>query len=1475
MNFLDDNGRIFKLKSYNSKPIGYEYNENKYIFWINSNTNYLSVNNFYYKIINVVIPVYGDIDLSVDKSIDINISLDSSVYKLVSSVDIDNLISNNESLYNYFNIDETDLKTTLTNDDLCVVKVVENSENYIIVPIYVIGCAEYEGSWLSNILIHVKEKDNNEYNFHVDEDCCSITVGGTYNSEYEELIINGKNMGINLPKDIIKAFYQYSFYDDNYNETLYNEKLKECLMNYSSIFMNKGNYNSVINSVNLFGYGKHITISKLLQTDNEFKDQFIHDYFNINDDITETYKKFKTSTFISLTTLINKDTGEEHKFNFNEEFYGENHPVLENLFDKTELIKTDNNSLINYIKPYYDYSIKELGLKLSLMKYYLEKYFLPIHLSIHSTHLKETVFMNDIKMINKSSINRVSPIINLEQIDDEVEFINKDVFLSKQVHYVDKNFNEYKDIDKNLDLFYINDTCGNIKIKFKNLNKYYNCVLLLERENNNDSNNCIIINNQIYLNELNLKIYDINYNLLNNENLYFYYTIDKIKYSLPIKGLGNFIENIKNIFNFKYKVYKNSTNNYYIIYNNENIILSDIEQYLIINDKLIIIPSINDLNINVMNYNDIYCYISIIPKLYICFKYDIDKIYNVLLNNENVSNNIKYTLNKTSELIYESHFAFYQSEDPKTQYNSFVIYPQIMSNISNYLFWVNSNFTIKLLVNNKWYSHSFKLIEPELNIDCGKLEYKYYNNDNNYSSYFNQLSYIDKDTIIFNSFMHNKELVEINNVLFVNEYLIYAINNDIKYIDGQYINEDDFYVYINLNGQKININRYLVGKDIKIPTEYLSEENLYIFVYNNYIYILEESGEHDNNFILKSGGVFIDETDDNNLLMLDGIYDKNIDYITLIYKEEGDKKYYICYYDEFNYLKFPLYEKLNRNSSYVVNRFKEYPNISNLNKYNNLLHLYDLYKESEKYIPQIFFPYNYSLSNEDKTLLIKFDYDNNKFIINGYLNESNKNLYTLDKLDTVYVYYKNLNENEIKYTDNPISIIESNEETFLGNATYKSINNFKINKYIESSLSNDVIFNEDNITFTKDNKKYNVYFKIKYLKYENNKYIEYIPKSDTFETFYKNIKNDNNNIYIISVDFFYKEYEKKYNEEIIYTGEIPENNIVNIEGIDVKLTKTYRYLNNVNTNNLIEYIYKYQVNKSGKYKLYIKSTSDNINIKYKINNLDYINLNDEYINLEENDIIYFIIDISENINYVNEELEFNLNYVDVVYEKLKYDIDNYDENKTNISINNYKYYYGDNSSKEVINLYNDFFKTKTYNINNEDISIITENIELNDYNDYNLYLMHDYEYWYVIFISKTTVNDLESNVDKEIIYNINSNKYKLSYIKSSKQFLINRMNYISNNGYNHFNEDDIIVMYLKNNDMLPVNIDKGSKWTINPISIGNKEITSYESNSDMCIMSMPGLNSKYKNGYYNITVEYSLDKMTQNIYNKKSKLLIK
>ena len=71
---------------------------------------------------------------------------------------------------------------------------------------------------------------------------------------------------------------------------------------------------------------------------------------------------------------------------------------------------------------------------------------------------------------------------------NEVEFLGKGIHnFTKQVHYIDNNFNEFAlqniNIDKR-DWFELNDTCANIPIKFKN-NKYYNCVLLLQKKSNN------------------------------------------------------------------------------------------------------------------------------------------------------------------------------------------------------------------------------------------------------------------------------------------------------------------------------------------------------------------------------------------------------------------------------------------------------------------------------------------------------------------------------------------------------------------------------------------------------------------------------------------------------------------------------------------------------------------------------------------------------------------------------------------------------------------------------------------------------------------------------------------------------------------------------------------------------------------------------------------------------------------------------
>ena len=57
MNFLDRSGHIFNLPSYPYEPIGHEFEENDYIFWIdNCKMNKLSINNYYVRTIYLVVP---------------------------------------------------------------------------------------------------------------------------------------------------------------------------------------------------------------------------------------------------------------------------------------------------------------------------------------------------------------------------------------------------------------------------------------------------------------------------------------------------------------------------------------------------------------------------------------------------------------------------------------------------------------------------------------------------------------------------------------------------------------------------------------------------------------------------------------------------------------------------------------------------------------------------------------------------------------------------------------------------------------------------------------------------------------------------------------------------------------------------------------------------------------------------------------------------------------------------------------------------------------------------------------------------------------------------------------------------------------------------------------------------------------------------------------------------------------------------
>ena len=99
--------------------------------------------------------------------------------------------------------------------------------------------------------------------------------------------------------------------------------MKELLMNYMSIKGECGNFKSVLNSLKWFGWGNKIEISKLIKTDNEFIDQYILDYFTIDNDLKSSFRYFNTTNMVSLSVKGNQETGENYLQNFDESFIGE------------------------------------------------------------------------------------------------------------------------------------------------------------------------------------------------------------------------------------------------------------------------------------------------------------------------------------------------------------------------------------------------------------------------------------------------------------------------------------------------------------------------------------------------------------------------------------------------------------------------------------------------------------------------------------------------------------------------------------------------------------------------------------------------------------------------------------------------------------------------------------------------------------------------------------------------------------------------------------------------------------------------------------------------------------------------------------------------------------------------------------------------------------------------------------------------
>ena len=93
-------------------------------------------------------------------------------------------------------------RDTLTNIHI-------QKELYLINTFYVVVNSQEAGIWSTNVLINI----NDEW--------CPITVSAEIIDEVEELIVNGQNFGIYLPKEITRAIYSSNYNIDVPDEKIY------------------------------------------------------------------------------------------------------------------------------------------------------------------------------------------------------------------------------------------------------------------------------------------------------------------------------------------------------------------------------------------------------------------------------------------------------------------------------------------------------------------------------------------------------------------------------------------------------------------------------------------------------------------------------------------------------------------------------------------------------------------------------------------------------------------------------------------------------------------------------------------------------------------------------------------------------------------------------------------------------------------------------------------------------------------------------------------------------------------------------------------------------------------------------------------------------------------------------------------------------------------------------------------------------
>ena len=375
--FIDKDGTLF-------------FGQHPYVHWFGDNLYEKTVDSTYYE----ATPISGQsINLQYTKSILVvsdkngltfRVTHADSIFQLVDMTIIDKIVNNTPKdpgnpptvppvYYNYPDALARELSGTYTggtpayNGGVSVMPYTPTGQatTYYVYQLIVAASTSRPGQYTEDITISESP-----------DDYIVITVGADFYDYDEIMSINLENRGTEIPETIQKAIYTSDIGEAYIDNILINRKFKELISNYIDIMDNRGSYKSLRNSLEWFEWGENVKLYEVWKNEEGY---FEKELENI---LSEQYQSLlythQKTTYLSLVAALTKDKDSG-------ELDAEKNPVVESIA--------------------HIWSNDVLGLKISLLGAFFERYFMPIHLALKRASVETHVYTTAVKVKYNSKVD--------------------------------------------------------------------------------------------------------------------------------------------------------------------------------------------------------------------------------------------------------------------------------------------------------------------------------------------------------------------------------------------------------------------------------------------------------------------------------------------------------------------------------------------------------------------------------------------------------------------------------------------------------------------------------------------------------------------------------------------------------------------------------------------------------------------------------------------------------------------------------------------------------------------------------------------------------------------------------------------------------------------------------------------------------------------------------------------------------------